>query len=65
MGRPAGTEPQCLYKGDLYLYYFTCTSIETDKRHGNRYRPKYETMTSDLHSCYLSALRCNIRRERR
>jgi len=23
MGRTACTEPQCLYKGDLYLYIFT------------------------------------------
>jgi len=23
MGRTACTEPQCLYKGDLYLYFFT------------------------------------------
>jgi hypothetical protein len=23
MGRTACTEPQCLYKGDLYLYLFT------------------------------------------
>jgi hypothetical protein len=25
MGRTACTEPQCLYKGDLYLYIFTST----------------------------------------
>jgi hypothetical protein len=24
MGRTACTEPQCLYKGDLYLYLFYC-----------------------------------------
>ena len=23
MGRTASTEPQCLYKGDLYLYLFS------------------------------------------
>ena len=27
MGRTACTEPQCLYKGDLYLYLFTGTII--------------------------------------
>jgi hypothetical protein len=29
MGRTACTEPQCLYKGDLYLYPFF-TSVNTD-----------------------------------
>jgi hypothetical protein len=30
MGRTACTEPQCLYKGDLYLYLFykICTYIK-------------------------------------
>jgi len=30
MGRTACTEPQCLYKGDLYLYlywFFTATMV--------------------------------------
>jgi hypothetical protein len=28
MGRTACTEPQCLYKGDLYLYLFMFFSVE-------------------------------------
>jgi len=27
MGRTACTEPQCLYKGDLYLYLSACTRV--------------------------------------
>jgi len=27
MGRMACTEPQCLYKGDLYLYHFYVYSL--------------------------------------
>ena len=28
MGRTACTEPQCLYKGDLYLHFFTTATIK-------------------------------------
>ena len=35
MGRTACTEPQCLYKGALYLFTFTQTDRETDNQNTN------------------------------
>jgi len=29
MGRTACTEPQCLYKGALYLYFYFATFLDT------------------------------------
>jgi len=44
MGRTACTEPQCLYKGDLYLYIFILTGLTT--------RKKFTTFTVRLASAY-------------
>jgi len=35
IGRTACTEPQCLYKGALYLFTFTQTDRETDNQNTN------------------------------
>jgi len=33
MGRTACTEPQCLYKGDLYLFFFTMLEPNAAAQH--------------------------------
>jgi len=55
MGRMVCTEPQCLYKGDLYLYYFTSWSLHTfGREYGNlvtgqqRFYPKRKKVVSDV-----------------
>jgi len=45
MGRTACTEPQCLYKGALYLYLI----LNPDQDYNPR-RPEYEPFTIQLSS---------------
>ena len=43
MGRTACTEPHCVYKGALYLFYFTWPALEA--YHGRRLRFAEEKLT--------------------
>lgn len=49
----------------LWIFDINRKWYHITQRQGSRYRQKYEAMTSDSHSCYLSSRRWNIRRERR
>jgi len=48
MGRTACTEPQCLHKGALYLYYFTrCMVVFENRVLRKVFGPKKDEVTGE------------------
>ena len=60
MGHTACTEPQCLYKGELYLYYGSAFSITTSKGYEIRIRISVPAVNIYITKCNFNPYPANV-----